>query len=194
MVQWWILLRRRLSNRHGRPRRMLTMDIRRTPIGLWAWSVCCQSESLAFSDHRVNTLYFPCSDETWENFQFRCFTGNITSEPNSSPWFGWFEISRLRFSQNLTWIKFLQKLLFYKKLYIKLPTIAAENFSFSLKCSCTYMNTPLIQHFVKASQDDAWQHLDLRIATCKSEWVKINNLAKAWRYTWRKPELNYFLV
>ena len=28
--------RRRLSNRHGRPRRMLTMDIRRTPIGLWA--------------------------------------------------------------------------------------------------------------------------------------------------------------
>ena len=28
--------RRRLSNRHERPRRMLTMDIRRTPIGLWA--------------------------------------------------------------------------------------------------------------------------------------------------------------
>ena len=28
--------RRRLSNQHGRPRRMLTMDIRRTPIGLWA--------------------------------------------------------------------------------------------------------------------------------------------------------------
>ena len=28
--------RRRLSNRHGRPRRMLTMDIWRTPIELWA--------------------------------------------------------------------------------------------------------------------------------------------------------------
>ena len=31
-----VKFRRRLSNRHGRPRRMLTMDIRRTPIGLWA--------------------------------------------------------------------------------------------------------------------------------------------------------------
>ena len=28
--------RRRLSDWHGEPRRMLTMDIRRTPIGLWA--------------------------------------------------------------------------------------------------------------------------------------------------------------
>ena len=111
-----MIFRRSLSHRHGRPRRMLTMDIRRTPIGLWARlrdshkSGPQSGWSLAWTLAQRND----CSGKSWPGYdivvhgksQTNLTVGAQASKQNGAvvlwnPRAG----SKLLFAEGITWVR-----------------------------------------------------------------------------------------
>ena len=81
MVHWWIL-GAGFSNRHGRPRRMLTMDIRRTPIGLWARLRDSHKSGPHFPLPKIRTIGDELTLSLTKNLHFSFLPSHFSSLPS----------------------------------------------------------------------------------------------------------------